>query len=62
MNIFKSKSMNWWQVGVLKLALLSIGIAIGAQWSIVFSKYTGAFFVVGIALGVYSALVWFRKK
>lgn len=47
---------------MLKLALLSIGIAIGAQWSIVFSKYTGAFFVVGIALGVYSALVWFRKK
>ena len=30
MNLFKSYTFTWWQIGILKLALLSLGAVIGA--------------------------------
>jgi len=32
MKPFKSYTFTWWQLGILKLALLAIGAAIGAYW------------------------------
>ena len=32
MKIFKSYTYTWWQIGIFKLALLAIGVLIGAYW------------------------------
>jgi hypothetical protein len=60
MKIFEDKTVNWRQVAVLKLAIISLGIAIGATWPELFSPYVLWLALVGIALGVYSAYVWMR--
>jgi uncharacterized membrane protein YgaE (UPF0421/DUF939 family) len=61
MNIFTSRSLAWWQVSVLKLAVLLIGIAIGANWPLFFAPYTLKLVLVGLVLGIYVAFVWFKK-
>jgi hypothetical protein len=53
--MFKIRTFKWWQIGLLKLALLAIGVAIGAYWPEVFSPYIIGLLVVGIALGIYLA-------
>jgi hypothetical protein len=60
MDIFKSKKIEWWQVGILKLSLLSIGIAIGAQWNSVFAPYISFLVGLGVILGVFMAFVWLK--
>jgi hypothetical protein len=60
MAIFKSKKVSWWQVGVLKLALLFIGLAVGAQWSGALLPYVDMLAIVGLLAGLYSAIAWFR--
>jgi len=48
MNIFKSYTYTWKQIGIFKLALLSIGILIGSQWSEFFVD--NVVVVVGVAI------------
>lgn len=61
MKIFKSYTFAWWQMGVFKLALLAIGIAIGATWSQAFLPYTIALVVIGVVLGMYLVVISFKK-
>jgi hypothetical protein len=61
MTLFKSYTYRWWQIGLFKLALLAIGIAIGAYWQEIFLPYLAVVLAVGIVLGVYIALVSFRQ-
>ena len=61
MDIFKPSTLSWWQVGLVKVCLLSLGIAIGAYWQEVFLPYVSILVAVGIALGVYLAVVAFRQ-
>lgn len=59
--MFKNSSLTWWQMGILKLSLLSIGVAIGSQWAEIFLPYAAWLAGVGIVLGLYIAFAWFRK-
>jgi hypothetical protein len=61
MHFFKSRSLEWWQLGILKLALISFGVAVGARWPEAFSSYVGFLFAGALVLGAYIAFVWFRK-
>ena len=53
MNIFKNYTYSWWQIGLFKLALLSLGVTIGAYWNEVFSGYIVVLLVIGVVFGVY---------
>ena len=57
MNIFKNYTYSWWQVGLLKLALLCFGVVIGAYWHEVFSQYFTILLVVGVILAIYIGFV-----
>jgi len=61
MSIFKRSTYTWWQIGLLKLALVSIGIAIGASWSNVFLPYAVPLVILGVVLGLYLLAVWMKK-
>ncbi len=60
MNIFKSTQFTWWQLGLLKWAVLFIGIAIGATWPEVFARYATILLVVGLLMSVYLGVIWLR--
>ena len=62
MNIFRNYTLTWWQVGLLKLALLSLGIAIGSYCQATFLPYVTALAVLGLVLGAYIAWVSFRRQ
>lgn len=48
-------------MGLFKLSLVSLGVAIGAHWSEVFVPYTLTLVGVGLVVGLYIAVVWFRE-
>jgi hypothetical protein len=62
MKIFDSRTLTWWQVGMLKWAVFLIGIAVGATWPETFSPFTTIFLVVGILLSLYLFKVWLTNK
>lgn len=61
MNIFGKGTFTWWQMGIFKIALLSLGIAIGAYWHGVFSQYLATLLTIAVVSSVYIAYVWFRR-
>lgn len=62
MKIFiKTAAYSWWQMSILKIALLCIGVAIGAYWSAIFLPYITLLVVIGVVFGIYVALVWIRQ-
>ena len=61
MNIFKKYTYNWWQIGLLKLALFSFGIAIGAYWHEVFFQYITILVSIGVVLAVYIGFVSLKQ-
>ncbi len=62
MNIFKTTTLTWWQVSMLKWAVFLIGIAVGATWPELFAKYVTAFVVIGLLLSLYLLKVWIANK
>jgi len=52
MNLFKSYTFTWWQIGILKLALLSIGIVIGAYWHDFFGANLTAFIIIAAVANI----------
>jgi hypothetical protein len=50
---FKSYTFTWWQIGIFKLALLSIGVAIGAYWSEFFKNYLVLLIIIAVIASTY---------
>ena len=47
MNIFKTFTLKWWQTGIFKLGMLTLGIAIGTYRHAVFGGYLVTLTIVG---------------
>lgn len=62
MNLFKSTNFAWWQLGLLKWAVLFIGIAIGATWPQVFAQYAKLLLIVGLVISAYLIYVWSGRR
>jgi hypothetical protein len=62
MNIFKSTRFTWWQLGLLKWAVLFIGIAVGATWPEVFAPYAVQLLILGLIASCYLSVVWLRRS
>jgi len=61
MNLFKDGTLTWWEAGILKVSVLCIGIAIGANWPQLFVQHTIFLVVLGLILGLYLIPAWFKK-
>ena len=61
MNIFKSFRLKWWEAGIFKVAIVALGVAVGAYWSDLFIQYIGHLIVIALAAGLYTAYVWWKQ-
>ena len=62
MNIFKDYKLNWWQVGLFKLSLLSLGIIIGVYFTDSFLGLVPLLWILFLVPGIYLLYVWFKQK
>jgi hypothetical protein len=62
MNIFKSTRFTWWQLGLLKWAVLFIGIAAGATWPELLAPYALILLAIGLVISLYLGVVWLHNK
>jgi hypothetical protein len=61
MNIFKSFTLKWWQTGLFKWSMLSLGIVIGAAWPQVFNPWRPELLVLFILPTLYISWVWWKQ-
>jgi hypothetical protein len=61
MKIFKSYSLTWKQIGIFKIALLSIGIILGVYWQDFFNNYLSLLFVIAIFASAYVMYVSLKQ-
>ncbi|RJQ29146.1 hypothetical protein C4565_02685 [Candidatus Parcubacteria bacterium] len=61
MDIFKTRTYTWWQVALIKITLLFIGIGIGSYWAETFYPIALLLIVIGLVIGIYLAVITLRK-
>ena len=61
MNIFKSYTFSWWEMGIFKLALMAIGISIGIYWQSFFIQYIEVIWGIAILASIYSMYIAIRQ-
>lgn len=61
MKVLKGYTYTWWQIGIFKLALLAIGIAIGAHWHDFFLTHITTVLIVAVLASVYVISVSLRQ-
>jgi hypothetical protein len=61
MNPFRSFTLKWWQVSLFKIAMVSLGLALGATWPQFFARWLTWFWLVFLAAGAYITFVWYRQ-
>lgn len=61
MNIFKAFTMKWWEGGIFKVAMISLGIVIGATWPEIFGPLRAALLVVFAVLTFYICWIWWKQ-
>ena len=62
MKLFKAYTFKWWQIGIFKLALLAIGIAIGAYWHDFFGANLTALIIIAVIAGAYTMYVSLKQQ
>lgn len=62
MNIFKTRSFRWWEVGLLKLCLISLGILIGLYFYDYVAGLLWLWLVLFAAIGAYFIIKFFRGE
>lgn len=61
MNIFKSFTLKWWEAGIFKASLISLGIIIGSTWPEIFSPLRAALLVIFAVLTSYICWIWWKQ-
>lgn len=62
MNIFKSYTYTWRQIGIFKLSVLAFGIAIGALWHDFFGNYLTILIIIAVIAGIYTGYISLRRQ
>ena len=61
MKLFKSYTFTWWQINIFKLALLSLGAAIGAYWHDFFGANLTVLIIIAVIASIYIALISLKQ-
>ena len=61
MKFFKSFTFAWWQLGLLKLSLVSLGVIVGSTWPGVFLGWRDLLVVLFVVPAFYVSYVWLKQ-
>lgn len=61
MRLFKTVPMGTLDIGIIKLAVGCIALAIGATWADKITPYVTPLVIIGIATGLYAFSSWIKK-
>jgi len=61
MDLFKSYTYTWWQMAILKTALIAAGVAIGAYWHNFFQPYLTVVIIIWLATAAYTLYISFKR-
>ncbi len=61
MNIFKSFTLKWWQTGLFKWSLISLGLLVGSAWPDIFIHWRAVLWVLFVAPSIYLTCVWWKQ-
>jgi hypothetical protein len=61
MNLFKTFSLTWWQAGVFKVGLLSVGVMIGTYCHDIFAGYLLPILVIAVVSLAYVTFIWWKQ-
>jgi len=60
-TLFTSFTFAWWQLGLLKLSLLSLGVVVGSTWPGVFVGWRTLLVVPFVGPAFYVSYVWLKQ-
>jgi hypothetical protein len=60
MKLFKSKTLQWWNLGIIKFAVACLGVAVGAHWQRIFRFHVHLLIILGLIAGLYSLYIWIK--
>jgi hypothetical protein len=61
MKFFKTFTLKWWQTGLFKLGMLTLGIAIGAYWHALFGSYLVILAILAAVSLAYISYLWSKQ-
>ena len=61
-HLLKSFTLRWWEVGLFKLGLLTLGVAVGACWPALFAGYTVWLAIIAAMALAYITVAWLRQR
>jgi hypothetical protein len=61
LNIFKTLRLHWYEAVILKIAILSFGILIGANWPTIVLDWATPLLIVAVVTSLYAILVWWKE-
>ncbi len=60
-TLFKPVTFVWWQLGLLELSLLSLGVIVGSTWPGAFVGWRDLLLVLFVVPAFYITYVWFSQ-
>ena len=60
-TLFKSFTFAWWQLGLLKLSLLSLGVIVGSTWPGVFAGWRELLVVLFVVPAFYLSYLGLKQ-
>jgi hypothetical protein len=61
MKFFKSFTFAWWQLSLLKLSMVALGLAVGSTWPGVFAGWRDLLLILFLVPAVYVSYVWLKQ-
>jgi hypothetical protein len=61
MNPFKSFKLTWWQGSLLKLSMVSLGLAVGSTWPEIFAGWREVLLVLFAVPAFCVSYVWLKQ-
>jgi hypothetical protein len=62
MKIFTSTTFTWWQLGLFKISMISLGIILGVYFQAFFLRWIVIVTILFVALAIYITKVWWDGK
>jgi len=61
MKFFRSFTFAWWQLSLLKLSMVALGLAVGSTWPGVFAGWRDLLLILFVVTAFYLSYVWLKQ-